>query len=104
MKTLSADVIAERLAALPGWRHDPHAGGALVREFRFAGFAPAFAFMTEVALQAERMDHHPDWTNVYDRVSIRLSTHAVGGVTERDLALAALIDRAAERGSGASGA
>lgn len=68
--------------------------GRLVREFRFKDFTEAFAFMTRVALIAERMGHHPDWSNVYDRVRITLSTHDAGGrVTEKDHALAAAIDR-----------
>jgi 4a-hydroxytetrahydrobiopterin dehydratase len=67
---------------------------ALEREFRFADFSEAFAFMARVALLAERMDHHPEWTNVWNRVTIRLSTHSAGGrVTDKDRALAAAIDR-----------
>lgn len=67
---------------------------ALVRSFRFRNFSEAFAFMTRVALVAEKMDHHPEWTNVYNRVDIRLSTHDAGHVvTEKDRMLAAAIDR-----------
>jgi 4a-hydroxytetrahydrobiopterin dehydratase len=66
----------------------------LVREFRFRNFSEAFAFMTRVAFLAEKMDHHPDWTNVYNTVSIRLSTHDAGDVvTEKDRKLAAAIDK-----------
>lgn len=67
---------------------------ALVRSFRFRNFSEAFAFMTRVALLAEKMEHHPEWTNVYNRVDIRLSTHDAGNtVTEKDRKLAAAIDR-----------
>jgi 4a-hydroxytetrahydrobiopterin dehydratase len=66
----------------------------LVREFRFKNFSEAFAFMTRVAFLAEKMDHHPDWSNVYNQVSIRLSTHDAGDVvTEKDRKLAAAIDK-----------
>lgn len=66
----------------------------LVRAFRFRNFSEAFAFMTRVAFLAEKMDHHPDWTNVYDTVSIRLSTHDAGDVvTDKDRRLAAAIDK-----------
>jgi 4a-hydroxytetrahydrobiopterin dehydratase len=66
----------------------------LVRDFRFKNFSEAFAFMTRVAFLAEKMDHHPDWTNVYNTVSIRLSTHDAGDVvTDKDHKLAAAIDK-----------
>ncbi|MCB9170672.1 MAG: 4a-hydroxytetrahydrobiopterin dehydratase [Flavobacteriales bacterium] len=66
----------------------------LERRFQFKDFSEAFAFMTRVALAAEKMDHHPEWSNVYNRVDIALSTHSAGGkVTEKDRALAAQIDR-----------
>ncbi len=65
---------------------------ALHHEFRFADFAEAFSFMTAVAFAAERLGHHPDWTNVYNRVAIRLTTHDAGGVTDRDYELAREID------------
>ena len=81
--------VAERLAARPGWALE---GDKLERELRFADFKSAFGFMTAVALAAEKMDHHPEWFNVYDRVRIQLTTHDAGGVTENDLALAAIID------------
>lgn len=71
---------------------------ALQREFTFAGFSEAFAFMTRVALVAEKMGHHPEWTNVYNRLTIRLSTHDAGNtVTEKDHRLAAAIDRIARK-------
>lgn len=67
---------------------------ALEREFKFATFVEAFSFMTSVALQAEKMNHHPEWTNVYNRVRIRLTTHDAGNrITEKDRKLAKLIDQ-----------
>jgi 4a-hydroxytetrahydrobiopterin dehydratase len=80
--------IAERLQSLSHWQLH---GNAIQREFRFRDFVEAFAFMTSVALIAERMNHHPDWSNIYNRVTIRLSTHDVNGVSEQDFALAAEI-------------
>jgi 4a-hydroxytetrahydrobiopterin dehydratase len=75
---------------MDGWKETP---GGLERELRFADFSEAFGFMTRVALVAERMHHHPEWSNVYDRVRIVLRTHDAGGaVTEKDRALARAID------------
>jgi len=78
---------------MPGWTYDM-GKKAIARDFRFADFSEAFGFMTRVALAAEKADHHPDWTNVYNKVSIALSTHSAGGVTEKDFALAAAMDTA----------
>jgi 4a-hydroxytetrahydrobiopterin dehydratase len=75
------------------------AGGArdaLHRELRFASFSAAFGFMTRVALAAEVLRHHPEWSNVYNRVSITLTTHDAGGLTELDLRLAATVDKLAK--------
>jgi 4a-hydroxytetrahydrobiopterin dehydratase len=87
----------ERQAALgrvPQWQ--PVEGrDAITRTFRFADFNAAFGFMTRVALAAEKMDHHPEWSNVYRTVTIILSTHDAGGLTARDIALAEAIDRIA---------
>lgn len=88
---LDSEALAAALTALPHWRLDT-AGQALCRDLRFADFSAAFAFMTRVALLAEAAGHHPDWSNVYNRVSIALSTHDAGGITERDLDLARRID------------
>ena len=78
--------INDALHALPGWTYE---GGALAKEFKFASFREALSFMVRVAFEAEAMDHHPDWTNVYNRVAVRLSTHDAGGkVTAKDVALA----------------
>ena len=85
---------AERAAALerlPGWTLTRE-GKAIEREWRFADFSEAFAFMTRVALLAETQDHHPEWSNVYNRVTIALTTHDAGGLSQRDLAMAAAID------------
>lgn len=70
---------------------------AIARSFKFKNFSEAFAFMVQVALAAERMDHHPEWTNVWNRVDILLTTHEAGGLTERDRDLAKEIDRIAAR-------
>ena len=86
--------LAERekaLSGIAGWRYDA-AADALSRDFKFKDFSEAFAFMTRVALLAEAANHHPEWSNVYNKVSIRLTTHDAGGVTARDLALAKAID------------
>jgi 4a-hydroxytetrahydrobiopterin dehydratase len=72
-----------------GWRHE---GNALLREFTFAGFAEAFAFMTSVADMAEAADHHPDWSNSYNKVAIALTSHDKGRVTQRDSSLAEQIN------------
>lgn len=79
------------LAELSGWtlRAD---GLAIERVFKFADFAEAFAFMTRVAIHAEKADHHPEWFNVYNRVEITLTTHDAGGLSTRDVALAKAID------------
>lgn len=83
---LSSAEIQQALSALPGWHHE---ADALAKTFELGSFREAFSFMTRVAFEAEALDHHPEWTNVYKRVSIRLNTHAAGGkVTARDVALA----------------
>ena len=84
-RTLDDQVLAEALAKLPGWKV---VEGHLVREFRFDSFARAFGFMTASAIEAERLDHHPDWTNCYDRVKVRLRTHTPDGLTTLDAELA----------------
>ena len=89
---LSDAEIRTRLATLPGWSL---AAGKLRREFRFADFSEAFGFMARAALAAEKMDHHPDWSNVWNRVTVELSTHDAGGLTALDFELAAAMDRLA---------
>ncbi|PAT43722.1 4a-hydroxytetrahydrobiopterin dehydratase [Vandammella animalimorsus] len=85
------------LAALPAWSYAPERGGLIQCCFTFANFTQAFAFMTEVALHAEKSDHHPEWFNVYNRVDITLTTHDADGLSERDIALARSIDAIAAR-------
>lgn len=92
-KTLDAQEILARLAQLDGWTLAAD-GGAIEKRYVFKDFAQAFAFMAHGALAAERLNHHPEWTNVYNRVAVRLSTHDAGGVTERDFALARALDGA----------
>ena len=82
---------AAALAALPGWTYqaqDP----CLARDWQFADFVQAFGFVTQVALLAQAMDHHPDWSQSYNRVSMRLHSHDAGGVTQRDVELARRIN------------
>jgi len=87
--------IAQALAALPDWRRADDPRPAVARTLTFADFNAAFGFMSRVALKAEVMDHHPEWSNVYNRVEIVLTTHDAGGVTEKDLTLARFIDAVA---------
>lgn len=88
---------AVALAVIPDWAAVP-GRDAITRSFEFRDFVEAFGFMTQVALVAERMDHHPEWSNVYRRVEVVLCTHDVGGVGPLDVALAAAIDALAARG------
>ena len=83
------------LVGLTGWRYD-EADSVILRDFKFKDFSEAFGFMTRVALAAEKAGHHPEWSNVYNRVTVTLTTHDAGGVTEKDLALAKAIDAIAE--------
>ena len=96
MKKLGAIAARERLAELQGWRYD-ELTGAISRKFAFADFPQAFAFMTEVALAAEKQDHHPDWSNAYNKVEVTWTTHDAGGLTELDIALARACDAAFDR-------
>lgn len=86
---LSAERLSGLAEELPEWRVE---GASLVREFVFRDFSEAWGFMSRVALEAEKMNHHPDWSNVYNRVRIALTTHDAGGLTERDVRLAKRID------------
>ena len=85
---------AEAVAKLTGWKV-VEGRDAIAKQFRFADFNAAFGFMTRVALKADKMDHHPEWSNVYSRVDVVLTTHDAGGVTEKDVELAAFMDEAA---------
>jgi 4a-hydroxytetrahydrobiopterin dehydratase len=91
MEKLDAAARAGLAEALPAWRLDP-ARDAIRREFRFRDFSEAWGFMARVALLAEKHDHHPEWSNVWNRVEILLTTHDAGGLSDRDLALARAID------------
>jgi 4a-hydroxytetrahydrobiopterin dehydratase len=92
-KKLTDREVAEAITRLPGWRV---ANDKLHRELVFEDFKAAFAFMTRVAVLAENRDHHPDWSNVYNRVTIDLETHDTGGITEKDCDLATAIERLLE--------
>ncbi|MCL5288102.1 MAG: 4a-hydroxytetrahydrobiopterin dehydratase [Acidobacteria bacterium] len=85
---LNEEQIAEAMGKLPGWRIQ---NGVLHREFVFKDFGEAFGFMSRVALAAEAMNHHPDWSNSWNRVSINLVTHSAGGLTANDFELAGKI-------------
>ncbi|HBK92983.1 MAG TPA: 4a-hydroxytetrahydrobiopterin dehydratase [Parvularcula sp.] len=95
MTPLSAGAVAEKMKAAPAWSLEP-GGQAIRRSLKFADFNAAFGFMARVALAAEKADHHPEWSNVWNRVDIRLTTHDAGGLTARDFALAAFIDAASQ--------
>ena len=86
---------AAALNGLTGWAA-AEGRDAIVKTFVFKDFVSAFGFMTQIALIAERMDHHPEWSNVYNRVQVLLATHVSGGVTERDVTLAQAMDAAAK--------
>ncbi len=83
-----------QIAALDNWERR---GDRLYKQFRFADFVSAFGWMAQMALVAERMNHHPEWSNVYNRVEVELTTHDSGGISERDVALAHAMDRAAAK-------
>lgn len=86
------------LAKLSGWSAAP-GREAIIKSFRFKDFNAAFGFMTRIALAAEKLDHHPEWSNVYNRVDVLLATHDADGVTDLDLKLAKLMDEIAQPGS-----
>ena len=86
---------AEALDGLPDWDYD-EARDAITRALVFADFVAAFGFMAQVALMAEKADHHPEWKNVYNRVDILLTTHDAGGLSSRDIELATAIDAIVE--------
>ncbi len=91
MAKLQGQARTDALAQLPQWRELP-GRDAIARKFTFADFNQAFGFMARAALAAEKMDHHPEWSNVYRTVEVTLSTHDAGGVTEKDVALAKAMD------------
>ena len=91
IEALSEAERAEALDGLPDWDHD-EGREAITRSIVFTDFAEAFGFMAQVALIAERMNHHPEWTNVWNRVEVLLTTHDAGGLSSRDIELAEAID------------
>jgi 4a-hydroxytetrahydrobiopterin dehydratase len=91
---LSADARKAAMARLKGWS-DVSGRDAITKKFEFKDFNQAFGFMTRAALVAEKMDHHPEWFNVYKKVEVTLSTHDAGGVTELDIKLAEAMDKIA---------
>ena len=91
MSNLDADVLQELLAA--GWAHDPDRD-AITKSFTFKNFTQAFSWMTQMAITAEKLNHHPEWFNVYKRVDVTLTTHDVNGLSELDVKLAKAMDDA----------
>ena len=94
VQKLDATAREDALTKLDGWK-EVAGRDAIRKSFRFTDFNAAFGFMTRAALMAEKMDHHPEWSNVYSRVDVTLSTHDAGGVSVRDVKLAAFMDQAA---------
>ncbi|MBB5711436.1 4a-hydroxytetrahydrobiopterin dehydratase [Sphingomonas xinjiangensis] len=92
VERLSEEARAAALAQLAHWTHEP-ARDAITRRLTFADFNQAFGFMTRVALLAEKADHHPEWSNVWNRVDILLTTHDAGGLSQRDIDMAHAIER-----------
>ncbi|MEO1326756.1 MAG: 4a-hydroxytetrahydrobiopterin dehydratase [Pseudomonadota bacterium] len=90
MSAMDEQDILTATAALDGWNVE---AGKLAKSFRFSDFVAAFGFMSRVALVAEKMDHHPEWYNVYNTVKVELTTHDAGGITAKDFELAAAMDR-----------
>ncbi len=89
IEKLDDAAVAQALVDLPGWTRN---GDGIDRRYVFRDFTEAFGFMARVALLAEKADHHPEWSNVYNKVDIRLTTHEAGGLSTRDFALARAID------------
>jgi 4a-hydroxytetrahydrobiopterin dehydratase len=93
VQKLNSAARAVALKSLPAWR-DVEGRDAIQRSYRFKDFNAAFAFMTRCALKAEKMDHHPEWFNVYNRIDVTLSTHDCNGLSDRDIELASFMDAA----------
>ncbi|RPJ32651.1 MAG: 4a-hydroxytetrahydrobiopterin dehydratase [Nitrosopumilales archaeon] len=89
-KKLSRNELDETVRTLSGWELKD---GKLQKSFKFSNFIEAFGFMTRIALEAEKINHHPEWLNVYNTVTVKLSTHDAGGITDYDIKLANIIDR-----------
>ena len=94
MKKMTDAEVATAIAELSAWRVQ---NGKLHREYKFADFPHAFGFMATAAPAVEKMDHHPEWSNVYNRVTVDLSTHDAGGTTQKDFNLAKLLEGIAKR-------
>lgn len=94
MKKLTTEELRAGLAGLPGWTVEQE---KLHREYSFPDFTHAFGFMATAATAIEKMNHHPEWFNVYSRVVVDLSTHDAGGITQKDLELAALLEKLAKK-------
>lgn len=94
MQTLSGPHLDDALAKLPGWTV---VNGKLHHEFRFPDFVHAFGFMATAAIAIEKRNHHPEWLNVYNRVTVDLTTHDAGGITQKDVDLAALLNTLAAK-------
>ena len=86
----------EELNKLDGWKKD-ESPDSITKSFKFKSFSESWSFMRRIALLAEKMDHHPEWFNVYDRVDIKLSTHDVGGISQKDILMAIKIDAYAKK-------
>lgn len=91
---MSKSDLETQIATLDGWERRPD---RLVKQFKFKDFVSAFGWMAQIALIAERTNHHPEWRNVYHRVDVELTTHDTGGISERDTALARAMDEAAAK-------
>lgn len=96
MEKLERSAINQLLGELKGWALDDSAS-SISKTFKFASFVEAFGFMAESALAAEKLNHHPEWFNVYSRVEVKLNTHDAGGLTELDFKLAKAMEKAAAR-------
>ena len=94
MRKFSGSELKDALAGLPGWTVS---AGKLHREYKFADFIHAFGFMSTAALAIEKMGHHPEWFNVYNRVTVDLATHDAQGITPKDVELAKLLDEVAKK-------
>jgi len=94
MKLEHIDVI-ERMRQIPAWAFNETRGGTISREYQFKDFTQAFSFMCHMALVAEKRNHHPEWTNVYNRVAVTLTTHDAQGLTSKDFDMALTMDSVA---------
>jgi 4a-hydroxytetrahydrobiopterin dehydratase len=90
---LNDEAVRDRLSGLESWALDE---GKLFRAFKFANFVEAIGFMTRAAIEAEKLDHHPEWFNVYSKVNVHLTTHSAGGITKLDFALAKIMNELAK--------